>query len=230
MKLKRVKIIMLLIMLFSTYNVYAAETGSIESSAQTPQVVEVLNKNRTILMGVDLGGSANVLQTNLHYHIARPMVQLGLSYRYYFYANKMPDKIKNGLCLDFGTMSSIQTDTKNPSIDKSSAWYFTSSVLYSLNSYGVSVYHNFLFNIGLNANFFLKKLKTVTANKPGYSYNFAQVGILMEIGYLVYTPGFKTAFIFKLIFKGLTNDISPHYPYQSFMYIGFSMSLLFNSN
>ena len=55
MKLKRVKIIMLLIMLFSTYHVYAAETGSVESSVQTPQEAEALNKNRTILMGIEIG-------------------------------------------------------------------------------------------------------------------------------------------------------------------------------
>jgi len=37
MKLKRLKIIMLLIMLFSTYQIYAAETESIESS--TPSAI-----------------------------------------------------------------------------------------------------------------------------------------------------------------------------------------------
>ncbi len=240
MKLKRVKIIMLLIMLFSTYHVYAAETGSVESSVQTPQEAEALNKNRTILMGIDSGLSTDLVTP----HITHPLVQWKLSYRYYFYPHKMQDKIKNGIVLDFGLLYSGQPLTAEPEIGKAKALYFNSSILYSLNSYRFSVYHNLLFNIGLTANFFLSKILTGGINElwypnySKYSYSFAQVGILMEISYLVYTKGFKRAFVFGFIFKGLTDDLSPRfttdgkypkYPILS-LYLGFNLSLLFNSN
>ena len=240
MKLKRLKIIVLLITLFSTYNVYAAETGSVESGAQTPQEAEALNKNKTILMGVDLDFSTDYASQ----YIDRHLVQVKLSYRYFFYPNKLRDKVKNGICLDFGFLYSTQTLSAEPEIGKAKALYFNSSVLYSLNSYRISVYHNLLFNIGLTANFFLSKIMTGGINDlwyPNYSmysYRFAQVGILMEISYLVYSKNFKRAFVTGFIFKVLTDDLTPRfttdgkYPKYSKLsfYFGVNYSLFFNSN
>lgn len=214
----------LLFLLLGTYNIYAEETGSVDS---TPQVAEVLNKNRTILMGFDVGGSGKWMET-------RPLVQWKLSYSYYYYPNNIQDKIKNGICLDFGFIYSKDLEKYGSYFDKDSALYFTTSVLYSLNSYGFSVNHNLLFNIGLTANFFLKKLKTIPVRIPGYSYSFAQAGLLMEIGYARFVTGLKHVLVFKVIFKILTEDITPkhsaHIYIYNFLYIGFTMSLLFNSN
>ena len=165
------------------------------------------------------------------------------SYRYYFFPNKLKDKVKNGICLDFGFLYSAQTLTADPAIGKAKALYFNSSVLYSLNSYRISVYHNLLFNIGFTANFFLSKILTGGINElwyPNYSmysYRFAQFGILMELSYLIYSKDFKRAFVTGIIFKILTDDLSPRFSNIGFtphgakfsFYMGINFSLLFNT-
>ena len=225
--------IVLILMLIVTVNALAAENSEENSNVQINR--GETEKNKLVLMGINFfSGSGNVIPLRDTSGFGRPIVQLSVAYRYYFYPVNFFEKRKNGLALDFGVLYSFQVGDKPP-IGKEKALYFNSSVLYSLNTYGLSAYHHFLFNIGFTANIFLKKLKASDFfvykyhEYVAYKYHFAQIGILMEIGYMVYTPDFQRSYVFKILFKCLTHDISPYYRGSSFIYVGFAMSLLFQT-